>query len=188
MATETNINSNETTIETNENETTPTVEELMAQLNEANARADKLKSANDKMSREIAEKKRAERATMSEAEQRMSVLEEENATWKERWEAAERENNYNKAVSAYRSIADDKMVDGLIDAVSNADHKAIATILEKITSAKVKEAQAEWQKSRPRVNMGGDGALSKEQFNAMSLAEKSKLYRENKAEYERLNS
>jgi hypothetical protein len=36
--------------------------------------------------------------------------------------------------------------------------------------------------------MGGEGSITKEQFNAMSMAEKSKLYRENKAEYERLNS
>ena len=80
------------------------------------------------------------------------------------------------------------MVGSLIDAISDADHSAIAIILEKYANAKVKEAQLEWQKSRPRVNIGGADGLTKEQFNAMSIAEKSKLYRENKAEYDRLNS
>jgi hypothetical protein len=99
-----------------------------------------------------------------------------------------KELNHNKAVNAYKSVKDDSIVERLIGAVSDADHNAIADILEKYASAKVKEAQAEWQKSRPRVNMGGEGGITKEQFNAMSMAEKSKLYRENKAEYDRLNN
>ena len=33
---------------------------------------------------------------------------------------------------------------------------------------------------------GGDGGFTKEQFAKMSMADKSKLYRENKAEYDRL--
>jgi hypothetical protein len=107
---------------------------------------------------------------------------------KEELENLKKELNHNKAVNAYKAITDDSMIETLIDAVSDADHNAIANILEKYASAKVKEAQAEWQKSRPRVNMGGEGSITKEQFNAMSMAEKSKLYRENKAEYDRLNS
>ena len=107
---------------------------------------------------------------------------------KEELENLKKELNHNKAVNAYKAIPDEKMVESLIDAVSDADHSAIANILEKYANAKVKEAQAEWQKSRPRVNMGGEGGLIKEQFDAMSIADKSKLYRENKAEYDRLNS
>ena len=106
----------------------------------------------------------------------------------EEYELMKQELNHNKAVNAYRAIPDGNMVENLVSAISNADHNEIASIINKLIDAKVKEAQAEWQKSRPRVNMGGEGGMTKEQFNSLSMAEKSKLYRENKAEYDRLNN
>ena len=191
MANETTNNATETTVveETNNTtETTPTVEELAAQIAQLTADRDKYKSANDKLSKESADYKRQLRAKQTAEEQQAEEQAEAQRIRDEQFEEMKARLNRSEAEKAYKSVPDEKMVESLIDAVSDADHSAIANILEKYASAKVKEAQAEWMKSRPRVNMGGEGGITKEQFDAMSMAEKSKLYRENKAEYDRLNS
>lgn len=192
MANEATNNVTETTkttvVETPATETKPTADELMAQVAQLTLERDKFKSANDKLSKSEAEMKRQLRAKLTAEEQQAAEQAEAQRVKDEQLEQLIAENNRMKAFGAYKSIQDEKMVESLIDAVSDADHNAIANILDKYANAKVKEAQAEWMKSRPRVNMGGEGGITKEQFNAMSMAEKSKLYRENKAEYDRLNS
>lgn len=192
MANETTNNATETTettvVEETTTETTPTVEELSAQIAQLTADRDKYKSANDKLSKESADYKRQLRAKQTAEEQQAEEKAEADRLQKEELENLKKELNHNKAVNAYKNVRDEKMVETLIEAVSDDDHNAIADIMEKYANARVKEAQAEWMKSRPRVNMGGEGGITKEQFNAMSLTEKSKLYRENKAEYDRLNS
>lgn len=179
-----------------ENKGTPTVEELMAKLSEkdallsaANARADKNKTELDKALKENGALKKEKRASMTEADRLAEEKAEADRVRDEELETLKKELNHNKAVNAYRAISDESMVETLIDAISEADHSAVAGIIDRLVTAKVKEAQAEWQKSRPRVNIGGgDGGYTKEQFEKMTMAEKSKLYRENKAEYDRLNS
>lgn len=191
MANETqnNVTENPVVEETNiTTEKAPTVEELSAQIAQLTADRDKYKSANDKLSKESADYKRQLRAKQTAEEQQAEEQAEAQRIRDEQFEEMRARLNRSEAEKAYKSVTDDKMVESLIDAVSDADHSAIANILEKYASAKVKEAQAEWMKSRPRVNMGGEGGITKEQFNAMSMAEKSKLYRENKAEYDRLNN
>lgn len=193
MADEIKNNVNETpetkTVEdTAPTKTEPSVDELMAQIAQLTSDRDRFKNANDKLSREAAESKRQLRARQTAEEKEAEEKAEQERLRQEEFENLKKELNHNKAVNAYKSVTDEKMVESLIEAVSDADHNAIANIMEKYASARVKEAQAEWMKSRPRVNMGGEGGITKEQFNAMSLAEKSKLYRENKAEYDRLNS
>lgn len=172
----------------NAKEQTPSVDELMAQLAQLTADRDKYKSANDRLSKSEAEMKRQLRARQTAEEAEAEAKAEAERLREEEFEQMKKELNHNKAVNAYRSITDEKMVESLIDAVSDADHSAIANLLEKYAAAKVKEAQAEWQKSRPRVNIGGSDGLTKEQFDGMSIAEKSKLFKENRAEYDRLNS
>lgn len=191
MANETTNNATENPVveETNNTtETTPTVEELAAQIAQLTADRDKYKSANDKLSKESADYKRQLRAKQTAEEQQAEEQAEAQRIRDEQFEEMKARLNRSEAEKAYKSVTDEKMVESLIDAVSDADHSAIANILEKYASVKVKEAQAEWMKSRPRVNMGGEVGITKEQFDAMSMAEKSKLYRENKAEYDRLNS
>lgn len=192
MANETTNNVTETTettvVEETTTETTPTVEELSAQIAQLTADRDKYKSANDKLSKESADYKRQLRARQTAEEQQAEEQAEAQRIRDEQFEEMKARLNRSEAEKAYKAVTDEKMVESLIDAVSDADHSAIASILEKYANAKVKEAQAEWMKSRPRVNMGGEGGITKEQFDAMSMAEKSKLYRENKAEYDRLNN
>lgn len=181
-------NTETTVVETTATETKPTADELMAQIAQLTSERDKYKSANDKLSKSEAEMKRQLRAKLSAEEQQAEEQAEAQRLADEERESMRKELNHIKAVNAYKTISDEKMVESLIDAVSDADHNAIADIIERHASAKVKEAQTEWMKSRPRVNMGGEDSITKDQFNAMSMAEKSKLYRENKAEYDRLNN
>lgn len=192
--TETNLNENSSVEE--ETGGTPSVEELMAKLSEkdallsaANARADKNKTELDKALRENGALKKEKRASMTEADRLAEEKAEADRIKDEKYKEMEQRLMRSEAEKAYKSISDENMVNGLIEAISDADHSAVAGIIDRLVAAKVKEAQAEWQKSRPRVNIGGgDGGYTKEQFEKMTMAEKSKLYRENKAEYDRLNS
>lgn len=178
------------------NKGTPTVEELMAKLSEkdallsaANARADKNKTELDKALKENGALKKEKRASMTEADRLAEEKAEADRIKDEKYKEMEQRLMRSEAEKAYKSISDENMVNGLIEAISDADHSAVAGIIDRLVAAKVKEAQAEWQKSRPRVNIGGgDVGYTKEQFEKMTMAEKSKLYRENKAEYDRLNS
>lgn len=163
--------SEETVIETN-GQTTPSVEELMERIAAAEERATqaesraskaeedskKYKGANDKLSKENADYKRKNRQDMSETEQRIAELEEALKAEKESREQAEKENSYNKALSAYKGIEDSKVVEQLIDAVSDGDHQAIAKIIndevQKAVKEEVNKAKAEWQKSQTPANAG----------------------------------
>ena len=153
---------------------TPTVEELMEQLKQANedrdnaiADKDKYKASNDKLSKELAEKKRAERAKMTAEEQEAEAKAEADRLREEELENLRKEVNHSKAVSAYKSIQNEKVVETLIEAVSDNDHNAIAAIIENEKKAAVKEAQAEWLKSRPQANAGAYSSMTKEQIMAI---------------------
>lgn len=164
---ENNVTENQQNMNQRENNT-PTVEELMEQLKQANADRDKYKSANDKLSKEAAESKRALRAKQTAEEKEAEAKAEAEKATQEELENLRRELNHNKAVNAYKFIADEKMVENLIEAISDADHNAIANIMEKYAAAKVKEAQTEWLKSRPPVNAGGQySSMTKEQIMAI---------------------
>lgn len=146
----------------------PNVDELMAQIAQLTSDRDKYKSANDKLSKSEAEMKRQLRAKLSAEEQQAEELAEAQRLRDEEFEAMKSELNHNKAVNAYKAIPDEKMVESLIEAVSDADHNAIANIMEKYANAKVKEAQAEWLQSRPQVNTGSYSSMSREQIMAIA--------------------
>lgn len=164
--------------------------ELATQLAEANAEKERLKKANDKLSKSEAEMKRRIRATQTAEEQKSEEEEEAKRIAEEEKEEMRKELNHMKAVAAYKNIPDEKTLELLIEAVSEADHSAIATIIENEKQKAVKEAKKEWQKTIPNANVGTDEgkAITKEQFDSMGMVEKSKLYRENKAEFDRLQA
>lgn len=146
---------------------TPTVEELMAQLAQANADRDKYKNANDKLSKEAAETKRQLRARQTAEEQEAEAKAEAQRLADEEREAMRKELNHIKAVNAYKAISEEKEVEKLIDAVSDADHNAIAAIIENQCKKAVAEAEAKWLKDRPNVNTGMYSSMSKEQIMAI---------------------
>ena len=139
MAEETKNNVSETTettvVEETTTETNSTVEELTAQIAQLTADRDKYKSANDKLSKESADYKRQLRAKQTAEEQEAEAKAEEERLRQEEFENLKKELNHNKAVNAYKTVSDEKMVESLIDAVSDADHIAIANIMEKYANA-----------------------------------------------------
>lgn len=139
----------------NENEETPTVEELMAQLAEAKATGAKQKQALDKALREKGEITKALRAKQTAEERATEEKEEAERLQREKYEQVEKELNHMKAVSAYKSLSTEKAVENLIDAISDGDHNAVAALIENEVKSAVAKAEAEWKKSRPRVNVGG---------------------------------
>ena len=147
----------------NEQQETPTVEELMAQLAAERAEKEKYKTANDKLSKEAATTKRQLRAKQTAEEQEAEAQAEAQRIAEEEREQLRKENNRFKAMAAYKSF-DEKTVDKWLEAVSEADHATLASMIEAEKQKAVKEAQAEWMKSRPPVNTGQYSSMTKEQI------------------------
>lgn len=162
MANENANNVENTTVETNVTETTETVEATVSK-----ADYDKLKSALDKALKEKGDITKQLRAKQTEDERLAEEQAEAQRLKDEQLERVLAENNRMKAVSAYRSISNPKVVDNLIEAVSNADHNAIATIIENEIKAAVKVAETDWLKSRPQANVGSGSGMTREQIMAI---------------------
>ena len=167
MAEETKTSVAETT-ETTVTDNAASTDDLMAQIAQLTADRDKYKSANDKLSKSEAEMKRQLRAKQTEEERLNAEQAEAQRIRDEEFEATKAELNRMKAVGAYKSISSEKVVENLIDAVSNADHNAIALIIESEIKAAVKVAQTEWLKSRPQANVGSYSSMTKEQIMAIT--------------------
>ena len=171
MAEETKVTSTET-VENGGTETqTPSIDELLAQLAQERADKEKYKTANDKLSKSEAEMKRQLRAKLTAEEQEAEAQKEAQRLADEERESMRRELNHIKAVNAYKGIEDEKAVETLIDAVSEADHIAIATIIENEKKKAVAIAEAEWLKTRPRMQSGQYSSMTKEQI--MGIADPS---------------
>ena len=153
-------------VETNAEETT-SIEDLMSQLAEAKANAEKYKLANDKLSKSEAEMKRQLRAKLTAEEQQAIEMAEAQRIRDEEFEAMKSELNHNKAVTAYRNLSNEKSVESLIEAVSDADHNAIASIIEAEVKYAIKQEEAKWMASRPQVGGNAYSAMTREQIMAI---------------------
>ena len=158
-----------------DNQNTPTVDELMAQLAQANAERDRFKAANDKLSKSEADMKKALRAKQTAEEQEAEAQAEAQRLADEERESMRKELNHIKAVNAYKNIENEKTVESLIDAVSEADHNAIAQIIENEKKQAVKIAETEWLKSRPPVGGNAYSSMTKEQI--MAIADRDERMR-----------
>ena len=147
--------------------TTPTIEELMAEIARERAEKEKYKNASDKNSAEAAKYKKELRSKQTAEEQEAEAKAEADRLRDEELENLRKELNHNKAVSAYKSIQNEKVVETLIEAVSESDHNAIAAIIENEKKAAVKAAQAEWLDSRPQANAGAYSSMTREQIMAI---------------------
>lgn len=164
----TNVDTTNTTPTTNaETDKGPSVEELMAQLAVARADAEKYKNANDKLSKSEAEMKRQLRAKLTAEEQEAEAQKEAQRLADEERENLRTELNHIKALNAYKNITDEKVVNKLIGAITDADHSAIATIIENECKKAVAEAEQQWMKDRPRVNHGQHSTMSREDIMAI---------------------
>jgi hypothetical protein len=151
-----------TTAETNTNATTETVESTISK-----SEYDKLKSALDKALKEKGDITKQLRAKQSDDERITAEQAEAKRLLEEEVETLRAKINRSEAVNAYKSMSSEKVVENLIEAVSNADHNAIALIIENEIKAAVKVAETDWLKSRPQAQIGAGGAMTKEQIMAI---------------------
>lgn len=138
----------------------PTIEELQARLAAKEAAYAKLKAANDKTSKSEAELKRQLREKMSVQEQEAAVKEEELQRQKEYIEGLEDYKRRNEAKERYMLQGmDAELAVKAADAEVTGDMDALADIQKQHTDNLLRAKEAEWKKSRPRVNIG-DGSYS----------------------------
>ena len=160
----------------------PTVQELMVELA-------KVKKAQEKAASEAAEYKKKYNATLSEKEQASIEKAEKEAERESQFQELLRENKINKLEKNFVLLGySEEQALKAATAQYDGDTDTLFKVQQEVQQSLIKKKEEEWLKSRPPINAGiGNGAITKEQFDSMSLAEKSKLYRENKAEYDRLN-
>lgn len=180
-------NENTQALETNlETQGNSDLEARLAEAEERAAKAeadrDRFKKSVDNLSKEISDKKKAERAKMTEDERLKEEREEEYARLKEKAEADAKELNHLKAVSAYKDFSDEKVVEKLIDAIADSDHAAIAKIISDECEKAIKAKEAEWKVNRPAGFVGSGSYPSKTKEEIMAIidpVERQKAIAEN---------
>jgi hypothetical protein len=128
---------------------------------------EKLKSALDKALKEKGDITKQLRAKQSEDERFQAEQAEAQRIRDEEYEAIKAENARMKAFGAYKDVFDEKVVEKLIVAVSEADHNAIAEIIDKEIKSAVKIAETTWMKSRPSIGANSYSSMTVEQIMAI---------------------
>lgn len=143
------------------------------------------------------DKSRSENKSLTEQlRARMSVDEQAEI---DRKEAEEQQKEYIASLERFKKVAeaqaryalqgmDKELAEQAAEAEINGDMDALASIQKKYTEQALKKAEAEWIKSRPQVSAGGTGSVNvtQEQFNAMGVMERSKLFNEHPDVYNAL--
>lgn len=165
------------------------LKEVNAQLQDALIELAKMKREKDKASAEAADYKKKYRDSMSETEKASAEKAEKEAEREEQFKQLMRENTINKIEKQYLAMGwTAEEASRMATAETDGDFDAKVKIMAEVDARKKKAYEAEFLASRPDVNIGtGNGqSYTKEQFDAMAPTERTKLFRENKAEYDRL--
>lgn len=162
-----------------------TQEDMQKLMNElAKARRDR-----DKASSEAAEFKKKYRESLSEVEQANMEKAEREAAREEEFKQLKRENEINRLEKTYLAMgwtADEAARMATAEADNDFDNKL--KVMAEVDERKKKELEKTFLASYGNVNVGASGSTTYtvEQFGNMSIAERSKLYSENREEYNRL--
>lgn len=161
----------------------PSVQELLVELA-------KERRLREKANSEAAGYKKQLNAKMSEKERIDAEKAEREAEREEQIQQLMRENKINKFEKSYLALGyTSEEASDMAIAEVDEDFDRKLKIQLAVQKRQKKEYEAEFIKSRPQLQAGiGDKQITKEQFNAMGLVEKSKLFRENEAEYKRLQN
>lgn len=168
---------------------TPDTTELLKQIADLKAELNRNKKARDKALSEVGEYKKQLRAKMTADEQAEIERQEAEAQQKEYVASLESFKKTAEATARYALQGmNQEMAKQAADAEISGDMDALADIQRKHAQQMVKDAQAEWLKSRPQVNAGGDGGatVTQEQFDKMNMIERTKLYNESPDVYRSL--
>ena len=149
----------------------------------------KQKRAIDKLTKENGELTKKYRSTLSEQERASMEKAEAEAARQAEFDDMKRRLAINDLVSEYMDRQFPKEIATKIaTARYDGDNETVNIIEKQMDEAKRKKWEAEFLASRPelKTGVGETQTISKEQFDKMSLIEKTKLKRENEAEYNRL--
>ena len=173
-----------------EEETTPDAKALTEQLQSALVEIARLKRQVDKNSSEAAEYKKKWRDSLSETEKASQEKAEAEAKKEEEFEYMKKALKINELTENFMDLGYSKdMAKKAATAQAENDTEALLDIQKQFQDAQKKAWEADFLKSRPEINAGTGNAtpsITKEQFDNMTLIEKSKLKRENEEEYKRL--
>lgn len=149
----------------------------------------KYKRLADKNASEASEWKKKYRSTQSEKE----ILDAEKAEQQAKRDAELADLKRFKMISEYK---DSYLKNGYpidlaqqaAEALADHDNDMLFTVERQVFESRLKAEKAEWMKSMPDANIGNgsSGSVTKEQFDAMSLQERTKIYREDPETYNRL--
>lgn len=137
---------------------TPTVDELLTELARERAEKNKLKASFDKTSSDVAELKRQLRAKQTADEQVLADQKEAEEKRAEYIKSLERKVAMNEAVQRYIGLGmDSALAMDTATAELDGDKDKVATNFKKYQDSVIEAKQAEWLKSRPQVQSGGEG-------------------------------
>lgn len=163
-----------------------TAEEKLAKLT---ADYGKLKKAFDKTASEAADYKKRYNATLSEKE--LAEQEQMNAQkdLQAKYDSLLRENTLSNYERNYIELGySSEQAKQAAVAQADGDMETLFKVQRSAQEALVKSKQAEWLKGRKQPSSGGnEEPMKQEDFDKLSLAEKTKLFRTNKDEYNRLS-
>ena len=137
----------------------PTVEELMAQLAQERANSAKLQNDYNKASSEAANYRKQLKAKQTAEEQEEEAKKEAEEEHKKYVKGLEDTIKLTNATNRYLALGmSADMAKDTAQAELENDMVKVTENMSKFKDASIKEAEAEWLKSRPPVNAGqGDG-------------------------------
>lgn len=177
-ATETNTQQNEMTMQE--------MQDKMQELLNENA---KLKRTNTKNAGEASAWKKKYQDTLSAAELASQEKAEAEAQRAEEFEALKKDKAIREISDLYMDRGYPReMARQIAEAEYEGDRDTRFKLMDQFEAAQKKSWEQEWIKTRPQINTGsGDGVtVTQEQFNAMSLRDRTNLLRTNPALYNRL--
>lgn len=162
--------------------------ELLKQIADLKAELNRNKKARDKALSEVGEYKKQLRAKMTADEQAEIERQEAEAERKAYVESLEAFKKTAEATARYALQGmNQDMAKQAADAEISGDMDLLADIQRKHAQQMVKDAQAEWLKSRPEINTGGGNSnITQEQFDKMNMIQRTKLYNESPDVYRAL--
>lgn len=166
-----------------EEKTEPSAQELMVEIA-------KLKRQVDKNASEAKEWKDKYRSTQSEKEVLDAEKAEAQAQRDAEFEQMKKTIQIHDLTENFMDLGYSKsLARKAAEAQVDGDTKALLDIQKQFNEQQKKDWEKEFIQSRPDINIGGgssEKAYTKEDFDNMSLIERTKLKRENEAEYNRL--
>ena len=149
---------------------TKSYEDALAEIAAAQAEAKKAKAERDAALKKTGEITKQLRAKMTEAEleaEKKQAEDEERAAYVKDLEHYKAENEARKRYRL-QGMSDD-LAEKAAKAEIEGDMDALADVQQQHTKALLKEKEAEWKASRPRVNIGDgeEGSMTKEEILAI---------------------